>query len=139
MPARTPEDCDRLLEQYLAAGALDDILALYEPQALFFTEDRQRLAGRDAIAEFFGPAAAAKPRLTSNIVQVLRAGDDVAMVYNDWVLSVTAPDGAVIEQRGKAIEVMRRQADGAGASRSTTRSAAASDHRRGGAADPCDS
>lgn len=112
MPARTPEDCDDLLGEYLAAGALDDILALYEPQALFFTQSRERLVGRDAIATFFGPAAGAKPRLTSNIVQVLRGGDDLAMVYNDWVMSVTGPDGAKIEQRGKAIEVVRRQADG---------------------------
>jgi uncharacterized protein (TIGR02246 family) len=112
MPARTPEDCDRLLAEYLAAGALDDILALYEAQALFFTEDRQRLVGRDAIATFFGAAAAAKPRLTANILQVLRSGDDLAMVYNDWVMSITAPDGGVVELRGKAIEVVRRQTDG---------------------------
>ncbi|MDX2168275.1 MAG: SgcJ/EcaC family oxidoreductase [Deltaproteobacteria bacterium] len=112
MPARTPEDCDNLLGEYLAAGALPDILALYEPQAVFFTQDRQRLAGRDAIATFFGPTAAVKPRLLSTIVQVLRSGDDLAMIYNDWTLTATAPDGTVIEQRGKAIEVVRRQADG---------------------------
>ena len=112
MPARTPEDCDRLLGEYLAAGALDDILALYEPQALFFTQSRERLVGRDAIATFFGAAAAAKPRLISTIVEVLRGDDDLAMVYNDWVMSFTGPDGGVAEQRGKAIEVVRRQADG---------------------------
>ena len=112
MPARTPEDCDRLLGEYLAVGALDDILALYEPQAIFFTEERERLVGRDAIATFFGAAAAAKPRLVPNILQVLRTGIDLAMIYNDWTLSVTGPDGATIEQRGKAVEVVRRQADG---------------------------
>jgi uncharacterized protein (TIGR02246 family) len=107
-----PEDCDHLLGEYLAAGALDDILALYEPQATFFTEQRERLVGRDAIATFFAAAAAAKPRLTADILQVLHAGDDLAMIYNDWTLSVRAPDGASFEQRGKAIEVVRRQADG---------------------------
>lgn len=112
MPARTPEDCDRLLSEYLAAGSLDDILALYEPQALFYTEDRQRLVGHDGIAEFFGAAAGAKPRLRYTLVEVLRDGDDLAMLYNDWTLTVTAPDGATSEQSGKAIEVVRRQADG---------------------------
>jgi len=113
MPARTPEDCDRLLGEYLAAGALDDILALYEPQAVFFTEGRERLVGHQAIATFFGAAAPAKPRLVSNIVQVLRAGEDLAMVYNDWTLSVAGSDGTPVEQRGKAIEIVRRQANGA--------------------------
>ncbi|MEO8601084.1 MAG: DUF4440 domain-containing protein [bacterium] len=112
MTARTPEDCDRLLAEYLAVGGLDDILALYEPHAIFFTEARERLVGRDAIATFFAPAAMAKPRLAFNILQVLPAGDDLAMIYNDWTLTVTGPDGTSFEQRGKAIEVVRRQADG---------------------------
>ena len=84
MPARTPEDCDRLLAEYLAAGAFDDILALYEPQALFYTEDRQRLVGHAGIAEFFGAAASVRPRLRYNLVEVLRDGDDLAMLYNDF-------------------------------------------------------
>jgi len=112
MPPRNPEDCDHLLGEYLAAGALDDILALYEPRALFFTEDRQRLVGREAIASFFGAVAQAKPRLTAHIVHILPAGDDLAMVYNDWTLSVSLPDGTAVEQSGKAIEVVRRHADG---------------------------
>jgi ketosteroid isomerase-like protein len=34
------------------------------------------------------------------------------MLYNDWQGRATGPDGAPVELTGKAIEVVRRQADG---------------------------
>ena len=34
------------------------------------------------------------------------------MVYNDWTMSAKGSDGAPIERAGRAIEVVRRQADG---------------------------
>ena len=55
---------------------------------------------------------AAKARLTMNVTKVLRGGDDVAVLYNDWRMTVTGPDGKAQESSGKAIEIVRRQADG---------------------------
>ena len=34
------------------------------------------------------------------------------MLYNDWRMTVTGPDGNAAESSGKAIEIVRRQADG---------------------------
>jgi ketosteroid isomerase-like protein len=34
------------------------------------------------------------------------------MVYNDWRMTLTGPDGKAQQSSGKAIEVVRRQADG---------------------------
>jgi ketosteroid isomerase-like protein len=45
-------------------------------------------------------------------VKVVRTGEDLALVYNDWTLSATGPDGSPIQRSGKAIEVVRRQRDG---------------------------
>lgn len=112
MPARTPEDCDRLLGEYLAGGSVDDILTLYEADAVFVTEDRRRLVGHTALREVMSAFAAARPRLTPNLVLVARNGDDLAVVYNDWTLAAAGPDGTTIEQTGRAVEVIRRQADG---------------------------
>jgi uncharacterized protein (TIGR02246 family) len=110
--ARSPEDCDRLLGEFLAAGDLDSIVELYEPGACFVTPEREALVGRDAIRGAFADLAAAKPRLRENIVRVLRNGDNLAVLYNDWTMSTRGPDGQPIEMAGKAIEVVCRQSDG---------------------------
>jgi uncharacterized protein (TIGR02246 family) len=110
--ARTPEECDHLLSEYLAAGDLDAIVALYEPGAAFVTQDREVKVGRDAIRDAFSELVALQPQLRSNIVMTLRNGDDLAVLYNDWTMSVRTPDGQTTEMAGKAIEVVCRQGDG---------------------------
>ena len=47
-----------------------------------------------------------------NVVLVVRSGEDLAVLYNDWSASAKGPDGAPFEMAGKAIEVVRRQPDG---------------------------
>lgn len=112
MPARTPEDCDHLLGEYLGSGSVDDILTLYEADAVFVTQDRQILIGHAALREVMTMFAAARPRLTPNLIMVARQGETTAVIYNDWTLSHTGPDGKPVEQSGRAIEVIRRQANG---------------------------
>lgn len=36
----------------------------------------------------------------------------LAVVYNDWSLAATGPDGAAVNTTGRSIEICRRQADG---------------------------
>ena len=60
----------------------------------------------------FKDFAAARPRLRSNIIRTLRNGDNLAVLYNDWTMTVTPPGGQPTEMTGKAIEVVCRQADG---------------------------
>src|SRR5262245_54257766 len=110
--ARTPEECDQLLIEHLAAGDLEAIVELYEPGAAFVTRRREVQVGRDAIRQAFRELAAARPRLRANIVMTLRNGDNLAVLYNDWSMTVRTPDGKSQETSGKAIEVLCRQADG---------------------------
>ena len=112
MSARTPEDCDHLLGEYLAKGSVDDILTLYEANAVFVTQDRQRVSGHAGLREVMSVFASVRPRLSINLTMVAPQGDDLAVIYNDWTLSAVGPDGAKIEQSGRAIEVVHRQADG---------------------------
>jgi uncharacterized protein (TIGR02246 family) len=112
MGARTPEECDALFARHLNAGDADAVAALYEPQATLVLEGRAPAVGTDAIRSALRDFVALRPTITMNVVRMLRAGDDVAVLYNDWSLSATQPDGTRVADTGRALEVVRRQADG---------------------------
>jgi uncharacterized protein (TIGR02246 family) len=110
--ARAPQECDELLAEFLAAGDVDAILELYEKGACFLTQDRQQHVGHDAIRSAFADVAAGRPRLRCDILRTLRNGDNLAVLYNDWTMTITPPGGEPIEMLGKAVEVVCRQSDG---------------------------
>jgi uncharacterized protein (TIGR02246 family) len=112
MPAKTPEACDVVLAEYIGAGDVESLIALYEPNAVLVDPGSGKaLEGHAAIRESFVGLIGAKARLECRVVKVLRSGD-VALVYNDWTGTMVGPDGNRISIGGKASEVVRRQADG---------------------------
>jgi uncharacterized protein (TIGR02246 family) len=111
MTARSPEDCDRLFSEGINAGDAASVAALYEEGGVLLLGG-ERHVGPAAIRPALEAWIAAKPRIVMNVTQVVRAGDDLAMVYNDWHVTTTGADGKREEGAGKAIEVVRRQADG---------------------------
>jgi uncharacterized protein (TIGR02246 family) len=112
MSARRPEECDTLFERHLNAGDLDALADLYEPGATLLMAPGEPSVGRAAIREALGGLIAQKAKLTLTVAQVLRAGDDLAVLYGDWSGHYTDPDGARVEAAGQSVEVVRRQADG---------------------------
>jgi uncharacterized protein (TIGR02246 family) len=112
MPARSPEECDRLFGEHVSAGDLDKVLALYEEGASFVQRDGHVARGRPAIRQALSTLVALRPKLRLDVIKVVAGAGDLAVVYNDWRMSATGPDGSPIERAGKAIEVMRRQPDG---------------------------
>ncbi len=112
MPANTPEDCDRLFAQYLNAGDLEALAALYEPQATLVQRSGEERAGRGAIREAVAGFMPMKPQIQCNVIKIVRAGTDLAVLYNDWNGTLTDPSGNKITVSGKALEFVRRQADG---------------------------
>ena len=112
MAARTPEECDRLFAQYVNVGNLEALVGLYEPRATFVPQEGVPVTGTTRIREALAGFAAMKPALTMNIKKVVVAGDDLAVLYNDWTMSATGPDGTAISGSGKATEIVRRQSDG---------------------------
>jgi uncharacterized protein (TIGR02246 family) len=112
MPARTPEDCDRLFGEFLNAGALDSLAALYEPGASLVQQDGSIVTGRPAICEALRGFVSMRPKIRMNVVKVVTAGDDLAVLYNHWTLRADGPDGKAAEAAGKSMEVVRRQPDG---------------------------
>ena len=107
MPARTAEECDQLFEQHINAGNLEGLVALYEPDATFVPQEGEAVHGTAAIRAALAGFVAMKPKLKMGITRVIPVGKDLAMVYNDWTMTAGGQPGA-----GKAIELMRRQADG---------------------------
>lgn len=112
MQARTPEDCDRLFGECVNAGEVEGVVALYEESACFVQRDGGVAAGHSEIRKVVSRIVAMKPDLQGDVIRVIWAGENLAMVYNDWKMSANGRDGERVERSGKAVEVVRRQADG---------------------------
>jgi len=112
MAAKTPEDLDRLFGEHLNAGALEALVSLYEPDAVLVQQDGSMASGQSAISAALAQFLALKPRIRMHVVRTIRAGGSLAVLRNDWTATATSPEGDPIEVAGKAIEVVRRQADG---------------------------
>ncbi len=112
MPARAPGECDRLFEEHVNAGDVEAVVALYEEGGSLVQPDGGVATGRPAIRGVITRLVAMQPNLRNDVVKVVKGGEDLALVYNDWSMSAKGRDGNPIERAGKAIEVVRRQADG---------------------------
>ena len=114
MPAKTPEQCDELFGTYINSRDVDKLVALYEPHASLGNEDGTSVHGTAAIRETIKGLLAELPeaKITMKVVRVIPAGDDLAVLYNDWSLVGKAPDGSAVALNHHATEVVRRQPDG---------------------------
>jgi uncharacterized protein (TIGR02246 family) len=112
MPAKTPEDVDRIFAECVNAGDVDGVVALYETDAVLMMNEGDPSRGPEAIRAAIAQFVAMKPKLRMSIRNVVHAGGDIAAVYNDWELDLVGADGTRITDRGKACEIVRRQADG---------------------------
>ena len=112
MPARTPGECDRLFEEHVNAGDVEAVVALYEEGGSLVQHDGGVATGHSAIRGVIARLVAMQPKLRNDVVRVVQAGEGLALLYNDWSMSARGRDGNPIERAGKAIEVVRRQADG---------------------------
>ncbi len=111
MAARTPEDCDRLFGEGINAGDAAAVAALYEKDAVLLLDGEEHV-GADAIRSVLEGWIATRPQVETKVTRVIRAGDDLALLYNDWRAVITDRDGKHSEGAGKAIELVRRQPDG---------------------------
>lgn len=85
MGARTPEDCDRLFGERLNAGDLNGMMLLYEPYATFGPQQGEVVSGIEGIRQALAEFLAMKPKIKMNVTKVVKAGGDLAALYNDLV------------------------------------------------------
>jgi uncharacterized protein (TIGR02246 family) len=105
MPAKTPEEICQLFQQYMAAGDIDALLGIYDPEVVFLNRSAEPKKGRQELRQELATLAAAKTNFQFKIRQVIQAGD-IALMHTEW--TVSAPQ----QMSQYAIEVARRQPDG---------------------------
>lgn len=112
MAARTPEECEMLWERHLNAGDVDGLLALYESCASHVRSDGTTPNGVEEIREVLEEFIAMRPKFKVSLKKSVRAGGDLAVLYDEWTLTAIAPDGSPLAMGGKGVHVVRRQQDG---------------------------
>jgi ketosteroid isomerase-like protein len=105
MPANTPEEICELFTQYMAAGDIESLLDIYDPEVAFLNRSREVRRGKEQLRQELAPLAAAKARFQFNIKQVIWSGD-IALMHTEWEVSLPEPTHSY------AIEVARRRSDG---------------------------
>lgn len=111
MAGTTPEETIALFATYLGDGDLSSALTLFAPEATFRPDPATVVTGTEAVEEGLRGFFALKPTLTPGPQRVMTSGS-TALVLHEWQLKATLPDGSPLEQRGRATDVLQRQADG---------------------------
>jgi uncharacterized protein (TIGR02246 family) len=111
MPAHTPEEVQPLWAEAFSAHDLEAVMALYEPEATLIPQPGQIVTGTEAIREALSGFLALKPKFELEFQKAFQAGD-IALLFSEWTLSATDPDGNAVELAGRTSDVARRQSDG---------------------------
>ena len=111
MPAKQPEDMPAMFETAFNTGDIEQVLALYEADAVIVPQPGQEVRGATAIRDVLAGFLALKQPIRIERKRVLVNGE-VALVSSTWKLSGTGPDGSSVDLGGNTTEVIRRQADG---------------------------
>jgi uncharacterized protein (TIGR02246 family) len=98
---------------WLDAAARNDataVAALYTPDALLLSPNRPAIAGRDGIRAWFA-ALPRFARMTTDLAEVDGRGD-LAVARATFAMTLALPGRPPVEERGKILQVLRRQPDG---------------------------
>jgi uncharacterized protein (TIGR02246 family) len=113
LPATETAAVGRVAAEWLAAAARKDadaVAALYTPDALLMSPNRPVISGREGVRDWF----AALPdftRMATTLVEVEGRGD-LAVTRSTFAMTLELPGRPAINERGKILQVLRRQPDG---------------------------
>jgi ketosteroid isomerase-like protein len=110
-PPTKPEDMATALVERFNSGKLDELLALYEPEAVLVKPDGHPIKGHPDIAADLEYWLGLGLPLKVNARHVF-TNDDIALIILDWAIDGTGPDGRQVHFHGSASDVVRRGADG---------------------------
>jgi uncharacterized protein (TIGR02246 family) len=112
LPAGTPAETHRLWGDAFNRGDLDELMDLYEEDAVLVAQPGTVVSGLDAIREALSGFLGAKATFTLDRTDV-HERDDLAIVYSKWRLEGgTGPDGNPMDVTAQTTDVLRRQQDG---------------------------
>lgn len=110
--ATSPTHLMELFAERAAAGELDKLMELYEPDAVFEPQTGVVLVGRDQIRHALAEFLVLKPQIEYVSEQEVLTVGEVALVSNEWKMTGVAPDGTAVADGGRSADVVRRQSDG---------------------------
>jgi len=111
MPASKPEDMPRTFVSAFNSGDIDQLMELYEPDALLVPEPGQVASGVLAIRGALNAFLALNGKIEIVTKRVLHSGD-LALLSTTYTIDGSGPDGSPVHLEGATTEVIRRQADG---------------------------
>lgn len=111
MPATTPEQIHRLFEDAFNDGDIDNLMLLYEPDAVLVPQPGSVATGTEQVRAALQGYLGLNGRITLDTKLVLSVGD-LAYMSNTWSLNGTGPDGSPLTLGATTAEVARRQPDG---------------------------
>lgn len=112
IPARTPQEALATFQAAFNAGRLNDVLALYEPDATLALVDDAPVRGLEAIAASIAAFMARGLAMSMWPTRVIVAEHGLAMLTGGWTAEGRAAGGAPVRLFGTCHIVMRRQGDG---------------------------
>lgn len=110
MPS-TPEQMTQAFADAFNAGDIDQLVGLYEDDAVLAPEPGKRVVGLAAIREALLKLLAVKGKVHAETKYCMQMGE-VALLQGEWHLSGIRPDGKHVDMRARTAEVARRQPDG---------------------------
>jgi uncharacterized protein (TIGR02246 family) len=111
MSVKAPNEIDDHYNEVFRSGDLEQLVALYEPDAVLAPQPGQLVKGREAIRE--------QLRGLLRLVGTLHAEnqscvefENLALLRANWRFTGTDPSGSRVEIGGSSAKVVRRQSDG---------------------------
>jgi uncharacterized protein (TIGR02246 family) len=111
MKVKEPQQMQAAFEAAFNSGDINQLLALYEPEAVLAPQPGQRVTGLAAIKEAFNGFLALKGTMRVKHVYAMECGN-IALLQGEWKLTAKGPDGKQMEMGSRTAEVVRKQPDG---------------------------
>lgn len=109
--AESPAQMNGIFAAAYNSGAVENLLALYEPQAVLITQAGESLIGLEAIKSELQNLLKLGGEMTSENQYALQM-ENIALLRAKFVLKTTTPKGDPLEITGNTSEVVRQQSDG---------------------------
>jgi uncharacterized protein (TIGR02246 family) len=111
MKVHDPERLHAAFVEAYNSGNVEDLVSLYEPDAVLVPQPGQQVVGHAGIRESLLVFLNLKGRMQIETLSCLRNGD-LALLQASWRLSANGPDKQPIEFFSHTAEVVRKQSDG---------------------------
>lgn len=111
MAVLNPAEMNAAFGAAVNSGDVENLVALYEPDALLAPEPGKRARGHAEIRGALAHLLALGGTMESRNNYCMEVGD-LALLQGEWTLTGEGPDGAPFEVTSRTAEIVRRQPDG---------------------------